>query len=164
MCRRPRHRKIGGPDDVTPGAAPPKGAREMAQDMLVFTAVYDDVESALMDLDALEQLHKDDVIGKFDAAVVDQEDGKPHIVKRMDRPRMRIIPEMFGKGTLPRKELHDAAQDLTSGEAGLIAAGEPTLAKGFDKAIARATKTAKREFNATSEELSNELKEALKGE
>ena len=32
------------------------------------------------------------MIGKFDAAVIDQQDGKPHIVKRMDRSRLRVIP------------------------------------------------------------------------
>jgi hypothetical protein len=28
----------------------------------------------------------------------------------MDRPRIRVIPEAFGSGTLPRKELKDAAR------------------------------------------------------
>ncbi len=131
-------------------------------DMLVFTAAYNDVNSALADLDAVEQLHKDDAIGKFDAAVIDKENGKAHIVKRMDRPRMRVIPELVGKGTLPRKELHDAADELTASEAGLIVAGEPTIEKGLDKALTRAAKTAKHEINATNEELQNELLEAFK--
>ena len=51
--------------------------------------------------------------GKFDAAVIDQEDGKPHIAKRLDRPRIREIAEAFGGGALPRKELQDAAGELT---------------------------------------------------
>jgi hypothetical protein len=66
-------------------------------DVVLYTAVYDDVSTALSDLDALEGLHKDDVVGKFDAAVIDQENGKPHIVKRMDRPRIRVIPERSGR-------------------------------------------------------------------
>ena len=50
-------------------------------------------DPALDDLAPIEQLHEDSVVGKFDAAVVDQESGKPHIVKRMDRPRVRVVPE-----------------------------------------------------------------------
>ena len=53
------------------------------------------------DLDAIEQARKDEVIGQYDAAVIDKEDGKPHVAKRMDRPHIRVIPEWFGGGTLP---------------------------------------------------------------
>ena len=86
--------------------------------MVLYTAVYGDVDSALDDLNALEQLHEADIVGKYDAAVIDLENGKPHIVKRMDRPRIRVIPETFGSGTLPRKALKDAGSELTSNEAG----------------------------------------------
>ena len=44
--------------------------------MLLYTAVYDDVSTALTDLSAVEQLHRDELIGKFDAAVIDQENGQ----------------------------------------------------------------------------------------
>jgi hypothetical protein len=131
-------------------------------DMALYTAVYESVPPALADLDAIEELHKDEMIGKFDAAVIDQEDGKPHIVKRVDRPRMRIIPELFGGGALPRKELKEAATELTSDEAGLILIGEPTIEKGFDKAVTGAAKVVKRSLDATTDEISSELKEALK--
>jgi hypothetical protein len=129
---------------------------------VVYTAVYNNVNDAIADLDELKQLHKDDVIGKFDAAVIDKEDGKPHIAKRLDRPGIRIIPELMGKGTLPRKELHEAAQELQTDNAGLIVAGEPTLEKGFDKAVTRANKTVKRAFDATADEIHDELLDALK--
>ena len=131
-------------------------------DMALYTAVYESVPPALADLDAIEELHKDEMIGKFDAAVIDQEDGKPHIVKRVDRPRVRIIPELFGGGALPRKELKEAAMELTSDEAGLIVIGEPTIEKGFDKAVTGAAKVVKRSLDATTDEISSELKEAFK--
>ena len=131
--------------------------------MVLYTAVYGDVDSALDDLNALEQLHEADIVGKYDAAVIDLENGKPHIVKRMDRPRIRVIPETFGAGTLPRKELKDAASELTSNEAGLIVAGEPTLEKGFDRAVTNAAKVVKRSFDASTDEVASELQEALKG-
>ncbi len=131
-------------------------------DMALYTAAYESVPSALADLDAIEELHKDEMIGKFDAAVIDQEDGKPHIVKRVDRPRMRIIPELFGGGALPRKELKEAATELTSNQAGLVMVGEPTIEEGFDKAVTGAAKVVKRSLDATTDEISSELKEALK--
>jgi len=53
-------------------------------------------------------------------AVIDKENGKPHVVKRLDRPRVRVIPEWFGGGALPRKELHEAAAELTADQAGLL--------------------------------------------
>ena len=131
--------------------------------MIVYAATYPSVLAAQTDLDAVEQLHKDELIGSFDAAVIDKEDGQPHVVKRMDRPRVRIIPEWFGGGTLPRKDLHEVAEQLTSGQAGLIAVGEPTIEKALDKALTKADKVVKRSVDATTDEITSELQEALKG-
>ena len=50
--------------------------------------------AALADLGAIEQAHKDEVIGQYDAAVIGKEDGKPHVVKRMDRPHIRVSPRV----------------------------------------------------------------------
>ena len=130
--------------------------------MVLYTALYDSVDPALDDLNAIEVLHEDSIIGKFDAAVVDQENQKPHIVKRMDRPRVEIIPEWFGGGPLPRKELKEAAAELSGSQAALIVAGEPTLEKGFDQAVTRADKVIKRSLDATTDEVASELQEALK--
>jgi hypothetical protein len=133
------------------------------QDQLVlYTAAYETLAAALAALDAIEQLHKDEMIGKYDAAVIDKENGKPHIAKRMDRPRVRVIPEWFGGGTLPRKELHEAAEELTANQAGLIAVGEPTIEQGVDKALTGAAKVVKRTVAATTDEIASELQEALK--
>ena len=131
--------------------------------LVVYAAAYESVQAALADLDAIEQLHKDEMIGQYDAAVIDKEDGKPHVVKRMDRPHIRVIPEWFGGGTLPRKELHEAADQLTADQAGLIAVGEPTIEKALDNALTGAAKVVKRTVDATTDELTSELKEALKG-
>jgi hypothetical protein len=130
--------------------------------LVIYAAAYGSVQAALDDLDAVEQLHKDELIGKYDAAVIDQENGKPHVVKRLDRPHIRVIPEWFGGGTLPRKELHEAAAELTANQAGLIVVGEPTIEKGLDKAFAGATKVVKRSVEATTDEITSELQEALK--
>jgi hypothetical protein len=130
--------------------------------LVLYAAAYKTADAALADLDAIEQLHKDEMIGHYDAAVIDQEDGKPHVVKRMDRPHIRVIPEWFGGGTLPRKELHEAAEALTADQAGLIAVGEPTIEQALDKALTNAGKVVKRTVEATTDEITSELQEALK--
>ena len=130
--------------------------------LVVYAAAYETVEAALADLDAIEQAHKDEMIGQYDAAVIDKEDGKPHVVKRMDRPHIRVIPEWFGGGTLPRKELHEAAEQLTADQAGLIVIGEPTIEEGLDRALTKAAKVVKRNVEATTDEITSELQEALK--
>ena len=131
--------------------------------MLVYAATYQDLSAAEAGLDAVAQLHKDKVIGSYDAAVIDKKDGKPHVAKRMDRPYARVIPEWFGGGTLPRKELHEAAQELTASEAGLIAVGEPTIEKALDRALTGAAKVVKHTVDATTDEITSELQNALKG-
>jgi len=130
--------------------------------LLIYAAAYETVEAALVDLDAIELEHMEEMIGQYDAAVIDKKDGKPHVVKRMDRPHVRVIPEWFGGGTLPRKELHEAAEQLTASRAGLIAVGEPTMEKGLDEALTRAAKVVKRTVQATTDEITSELAEALK--
>ena len=130
--------------------------------MLLYAAAYETIDAALADMDVVEQLHKDKMIGKFDAAVIDQQDGESHIVKRMDRSRLRAIPEWFGGGTLPRKELKEAAEALTANQAGLIVVGEPTVEKGLEKAFTGAAKVVKRSVDATTDEITSELQEALK--
>jgi hypothetical protein len=134
----------------------------MADQLVLYAAQYANTSTALADLDAIEQMHHEKFVGSFDAAVIDKENGKPHIVKRMDRPAARIIPEAFGGGRLPRKELKDAANELTSNEAGLIAVGQPTVVKGIDSALSGAVKVAKHSIDATTDEVADELQEALK--
>ena len=130
--------------------------------MLLYAASYDSAQAALAALGDIEQLHKDKMIGKYDAAVIDQQDGKPHIVKRMDRPGIRVIPEWFGGGALPRKDLREAAEELTATQAGLIAVGEPTIEKALDQALTGAAKVVKHTVDATTDEITSELQEALK--
>lgn len=136
----------------------------MADNSVLYTAVYSDLEDAKFDLGAFEQLHKDHLIGRFDAAVIDKEDGKPHIVKRVDHPYYRVIPEWFGSGTLPRKELHEAAEALDAGQAALVVVGEPTIAEGVERAIVRAAQTFKHDMNIATDELAKEMTDALKQE
>jgi hypothetical protein len=132
----------------------------MADNSIGFSAIYDDVDSAVADLNALGKLHDDKVVGKYDAAVVDLENGKPHIVKRIDNPRINVLPELVGKGALPSGEVKDAAKGLGPGQAALIFVGEPTLDKAFEQTVTRATKVAKQEFDSTADQLTDALRGA----
>jgi hypothetical protein len=129
---------------------------------VLYTAVYDDSDLALADLAAFEALHKAEVLGKYDAAVIDKQEGKPRIVKRADHPAIRFIPELFGGGELPRSQLREAAESLEPSQSALIVVGEATLEKGFDRAVTRGIKTVKREMDAATDALAKELTESLK--
>jgi hypothetical protein len=129
---------------------------------VVYAASFSSVTDAEKALDAIEQLYKHGAVGTLDAAVIDKEHGKPHVVKRMDRPHTRVIPEWFGGGTLPRKELHEAAEELTADQAGLlVVSGDPAIEKALDKALTGAVRVAKHKVHATIDEITSELKEAL---
>jgi len=130
--------------------------------VVVYAATYPTVAAARAVLDTIEQLGKA-VAGPYDAAVVDQANGKAHVVKRMDHPRAHIIPEWFGGGALTRKELTEAAGELLSGEAGLIVVGEATIEPALDKVLAGTAKVVKREIEATVDQITSELQAALKG-
>ena len=125
-----------------------------------FVAVYDSVEAAVADLKALDGLRQDQLVGKYDAAVIDQENGKPHIVKRVDHPRINVLPEVIGKGALPSGQLKDAAKGLAPGEAALVFVGEPTVEKAFENAVKSANTLAKQDFDSAADDLADALLKA----
>jgi hypothetical protein len=130
--------------------------------VVVYAVTYPTAAAAQAALDTIEHLDKE-VNGPYDAAVVDQENGKAHVVKRMDHPRARIIPEWFGGGTLTRKELDEAAKELLGDEAGLIVVGDASIEPAVDQALAGTPKVFKREVEATVAQITSELQEAFKG-
>ena len=130
--------------------------------VVVYAATYPTVAAARAVLGAIEHLHKE-LAGAYDAAVVDKENGKAHVVKRMDHPHVRIIPEWCGGGVLTRKDLNEAAEELLADEAGLIVVGEATIEPALDKALTGTAKVFKREVAATVDQITSELQEAFKG-
>ena len=129
----------------------------------VYSASFSSVTDAEKALDTIEQLYKNGAVGTVDAAVIDKENGKPHVVRRLDQPRLRVIPEWFGGGALPRKELHEAAAQLTADQAGLlVVSGEPIAEKALDNALAGAGKVAKHKVDGAIDHITSELQEALK--
>jgi hypothetical protein len=142
------------------GFRPRQGPAKVGATVL-FTAGYDDVHAARADLHALEKLHEDGVAGRYDAAVIDEVQGKPRIASRLDRPGYRVIPEVVGSGTRFRKELHDAARELTGSRAGLVVIADPPLGEAVSTAIRRASRRAHRSFDVTADDLARELFDEL---
>jgi hypothetical protein len=127
--------------------------------VVVYAVAYPTVTAAQAVLDTIG--HK--VLGAdYDAAVVEKENGKPHVVKRLDHPHTRIIPEWFGGGTLTRKELDEAAQELLADEAGLIVVGSAAIEPALDLVLAGTPKVVRREMEASIDQVTSELKEAFK--
>ena len=131
--------------------------------LVVHVAAFSSVADAEQALTTIEQMYKNGAVGTLDAAVIDKENGKPHVVKRLDRPGIRVIPEFFGGGALPRKELREAAEQLTADQAGLlVVSSEPAVEKVVDKALSGAGKVVKHKVDATIDQITSELQEALK--
>ena len=130
--------------------------------VVVYAASYPTVAAAEAVLNTIEHLNHAEVDGDYDAAVIAKQDGKPHVVKRLDHPRAHIIHEWFGRGELTRKELDDAATELTADEAGLVVIGSAAIEPALDKVFA-GTKVVREEIDATVEQITSELQEAFKG-
>ncbi len=129
--------------------------------VVIYAATYPDATAAQAVLDALAGLHKE-VGGEYHAAVIDKQNGKARIIKRLDHPHPRIIPERFGGGVLTRKELQEAAEELMAAEAGLIVVGDAAIEPALDQALAGTAKLFKREAEATVDEITSDLQEAFK--
>jgi hypothetical protein len=127
---------------------------------VVFIAVYENVDDALVDLEDIEVEHKDDFVGLFDAAIVEKKNRRLHVVKRMDRPFAHVIPDELGFGPLSRPELKQAAAELNPNQVGLIVIGQPTLENAFDKAVTKAAKVVKSNVDATPDEIAKDMREA----
>ena len=130
--------------------------------VVVYAVAYPTVAAARAVLDTIEHPDKDGAVGEYDAAVVEKENGRPHVVKRLDRPHTRILPEWFGGGTLTRKELDEAAQELQADHAGLIVVGSAAIEPALDQVLAGTPKVVRREMEASIDEITSELQAAFK--
>jgi hypothetical protein len=130
---------------------------------VVYIAAFENVVQALQVLDDIERLPRDEMPGWYDAAVVDKFNGKTRVVKRVDHPGVRVIPEELGSGTLPRQDLKEAADHLTAVEAGLIAVGELAVEEVLGNTIFGAVRVHKLVVDASPDELADELRSVLNG-
>jgi hypothetical protein len=119
----------------------------MFENLIIYGAVYDNRYAALVDLERFEGLDKRLLVGAYDAAVIDVRDELPHVVKRMARPTLELIPELVGRGRPPIGVL---PEPLQPGEAALAAIGVAELETAFEQALSRARMTSVRRLEPSA--------------
>jgi hypothetical protein len=117
----------------------------MFENLIIYGAVYDYVETALSALGAFEKLNESDRVGLYDAAVIDVRDGRPYIVKRMERTTLDLIPELVARGRPPIGVL---PEPLGPGETALVIIGSAEIAKAFTRVSRDALLTSERPLGA----------------
>jgi uncharacterized membrane protein len=146
-------------------------------DIFVYGGVYDSVDDAKADYEAVRDLHSIGAIGTYDAAIVAKDDnGKVH-VKKHEKPTQHgawsglgvgallgvIFPPsilasgavgtvaggLIGhfEGGLSRSDMKELGDLLDDGQATLLVIGKDELAQAIDDELASALKHAKRTFN-----------------
>jgi uncharacterized membrane protein len=160
--------------------------------VFLFIATYDSLESATEDYEAIKQLHKDKVIGTYDAAVVSKgENGKVH-VKKHEKPTQHgawggvaagaVLGLLFPPGILigaaaggliggaighfwrgmSRKDVLELGEFIDDGQAALVVVGESKIQAEVDKAIKKADKKISRQIEMDRKAFEKEIKEAAK--
>lgn len=159
--------------------------------VFLYAAVYDELADAEADYDGVLELHAAGLVGTFDAAVIDKEDGKVHVHKT-EKPTQHgawtgagvgalvglIFPPAIlgsaivgaGAGALTghlakgisRGDLKELGEELEAGTAAVIVLGESKIEEQLAKALARADKMIEKQVDADADELEREIAAAAK--
>ena len=160
--------------------------------VFLLIATYSDPAGAEEDYEAIKELHKEKVIGTYDAAVITKgENGKVHIHKR-EKPTQHgawgglavgaVLGLLFPPGLIvgaaaggliggvighfwrgmSRKDVLELGEVIDDGEAALIVVGESKLEAYIEKTIKKADKQISRQIEMDRKEFEKELKEAAK--
>ena len=160
--------------------------------VFLYAAVYDTIEDAEADYEAVFDLHAAGAIGTFDSAVIrKEEDGKVRVTKT-EKPTQHgawtgaavgalvglIFPPailgsaIVGAGAggltghlakgIPRGDLKELGEELDANTAAVIVLGESKIEEQLEKAVKRANKLIEKELDAEADELERELKAAEK--
>lgn len=151
--------------------------------MFLYAGEYESVDDAKADLDELKQLHDEQFVGTYDAAVLTKEDGKVKIVDKIEKPTQHggwaglavgaalglifppsvLVSGLVGagagavighlRGGMSRSDLKEIGEMLEESESALIVVGEATIERGLDEAIKHAKKQMKKEVRADAREI-----------
>jgi len=161
--------------------------------VFLYAALYDDVEAAELDYEAVFELHAIGAIGTFDSAVIRKdEEGKVRVTKT-EKPTQHgawtgagvgalvgiIFPPailgtaIVGAGAgglaahftkgLSRGDLKDLGEELEGGTAAVIVIGESKIEEQLQKAVNRSVKLIEKQIDADADELKREIEAAAKG-
>ena len=160
--------------------------------VFLYAAVYDTIEDAETDYEAVFDLHAAGAIGTFDSAVIrKEEDGKVRVTKT-EKPTQHgawtgagvgalvglvFPPALIGsavvgasaggvighlRGGISRGDLKELGEELEAGTAAVIVIGESKLEEQLEKALARANKLIEKQVDADADELEREIEAAAK--
>ena len=157
--------------------------------VFLYAAIYSDIPDAEADYEAVFDLHAAGVIGTFDSAVIEKEEGKVHVHKT-EKPTQHgawtgiavgaiagilFPPSLLGaavvggtaggvvghlRGGLSRGDLKDLGDALDEGEAALIVIGESKIDEQIERATKRAKKVIEKQIDADADELKREVEAA----
>lgn len=157
--------------------------------VFLYAAVYDDVTDAEADFESVLDLHAVGLVGTFDAAVIEKEDGKVHVHKT-EKPTQHgawggiavgalvgilFPPAILGSAVvggvaggvvghlwkgMSRSDLKDLGEALDDGDAALIVIGESKVEEQIEKAVKRAKKVIEKEIDAEADELKRAVEAA----
>jgi uncharacterized membrane protein len=164
---------------------------KQTEPIFLYLAAYDDAADAELDYEAVFDLHAAGVIGTFDAAVVEKEDGKVRVHKT-EKPTQHgawtgvavgalagilFPPSIIGSAIvggaaggvighlwrgMSRGDLKELGEFLDDGQATLVVVGRSKLGEQLEKATARARKVGEKQLAADVDELNAELDSAAK--
>jgi uncharacterized membrane protein len=155
--------------------------------VFLYAAIYDDSASAEADYEAVFELHAAGLIGTFDSAVIEKDDGGKVRVSKTEKPTQHgawggigvgaVIGILFppsliasaavggvigGVGAhlfkgMSRGDLKDLGEGLDEGQAAIIVIGESKVDEQIQKAAKHAKKLIAKEIDADAEELKKEV-------
>lgn len=154
--------------------------------VFLYAAVYDDIATAEADYEAVFDLHAAGLVGTFDSAVIEKEDGRVRVHKT-EKPTQHgawtgiavgaiagilFPPSIIGTAAvggvaggvvghlwkgMSRGDLKDLGEALDEGEAAVIVIGESKVDEQIEKATNRAKKLIKKEIDAEADELKRQI-------
>jgi uncharacterized membrane protein len=155
--------------------------------VFLFISTYSNVGEAQQDYNAVKELHRQGVIGTYDAAIVEKDaDGKVHVHKH-EKPTQHgawtgiVVGAVVGLLSplsliggaivggvaggvaghlwhgMSRKDMKELGEILDEGQAALVVIGRSELAKQIEKATARAQKRIEKQLKVNAKEFEKEL-------
>ena len=155
--------------------------------MFLYAGDYDSVDDAKADLGALKELHREHLVGTYDAAVITKdEEGKVKTEKPTQHggwaglavgaaisvifPPSILVSGLVGAGAgalighlhggMSRSDLKEIGEMLDESDAALIVVGEATIERAVEEATQRAKKQMKKEVRAEAKEIEKAIDEA----
>src|SRR5215204_6059613 len=126
--------------------------------VFLYAGEYDSVDDARADLETLKELHREHVVGTYDAAV------------GLIFPPGILVGGLLGAGTgalighleggMSREDIREVGEMLDNSEAALIVVGEATIERAVDDATKQAKRELKKEIRADAREMEKAVDEA----